>query len=167
MTVREDFSDDEWYQLRSAPWQAAMGVIEVDPSGGIAGGHEIEAVEAELAASQFEENLIGLVTRDLLDLDGPVDDDDRPSAGPTAAAAESVEAGESFPDRVIEAMTAVRAVLDAKAPDESAAFRSWLVGVAAAAAEAGREGFAGLAGPKVSDDEAGYLDRLREALGAD
>ena len=165
MTAREDFDDDEWYQLRSAPWQAAMGVIEVDPSGGVAAGHEIEAVEAVLAASQFEENLIGLVTRDLLDLDGPEENDDRPSAGPTAAAAESATAGDSFPELVLEAMAGVRALLDAKAPAESEVFRSWLVSLATAAAEAGREGFAGLAGPKVSDDEAGYLERLRAALG--
>jgi hypothetical protein len=165
VTVREDFDDDEWYQLRSAPWQAAMGVIEVDPSGGIAAGHEIEAVEAELAAGQFDEGLVGLVTRDLLDLDGPDDGTDRPSAGPTAAAAESVTAGDSFPDLVLAAMASVRTLLDAKAPGESEAFRTWLVALATAAAEAGREGFAGLAGPKVSDDEAGYLDRLRETLG--
>jgi hypothetical protein len=165
MTAREDFTDNEWYQLRSAPWQAAMGVIEVDPSGGITAGHEIEAVEAVLAASQFEENLIGLVTRDLLDQDGPVEDDDRPSAGPTAAAAESADEGVTFPDRVIEAMAGVRQLLDTKAPDESESFRSWLVSLATAAADAGREGFAGLTGPKVSDDEAGYLDRLRTTLG--
>jgi hypothetical protein len=164
MSAREDFTDDEWYQLRSAPWQAAMGVIEVDPSGGIAEGRELEAVEAELAASQFAEGLIGLVTRDLLDLDGVEDGSDRPSAGPTAAAAESVAAGDSFPDRVIEEMAVVRALVDAKAPDESEAFRTWLLGLAMAAAGAGREGFAGIIGPRVSDDEAGYLDRLKAAL---
>ena len=166
MIAREDFTDDEWYRLRSAPWQAAMGVIEVDPSGGIAEGREIEAVEAELAAVQFHEDLIGLVTRDLQDLDaGVLDEGVAPSAGPTAAAQESATAGESFPDLVIEAMTAVREVLDTKAPDQSAAFRSWLFQIATAAAEAGKEGFAGLAGPTVSDEESGYLTRLRDALG--
>ena len=116
MTAREDFSDDEWYRLRSAPWQAAMGVVEVDPSGGIAEGREMEAVEAELAAAQFDEGLIGLVTRDLLDLDAAVIDQDVPSAGPTAAVSESSSAGEEFPDQVIVEMGEVRRVLDAKAP---------------------------------------------------
>lgn len=163
MTQREDFTDDEWYRLRSAPWQAAMGVIEVDPSGGLAEGRELGAVQAELAARQFDEDLIGLVTRDLLDQD-KLADDDAPPAGATAAAAESATA-ERFPDLVVEAMAAVRDLLDAKAPGESEAFRVWLLALASAAAEAGREGFAGVAGPRVSDDEAAYLDRLRTALG--
>jgi hypothetical protein len=89
-----------------------------------------------------------------------------PSAGPTAAAQESGAAGASFPDLVIEAMAAVRQVLDAKAPGESEAFRSWLIELATAAARAGKEGFAGLTGPKVSEEESGYLARLRDALGA-
>ncbi len=166
MAEREDFTDDEWYLLRSAPWQAAMGVVEVDPSGSLTTGHEIEAMEAELAGSQFDENLIGLVTRDLLDAD-KLDENGAASAGQVAAVAEKTDAGDSFPDRVVEAMAAVRTLLDAKAPDESEAFRAWLLGLATASAEAGKEGFAGVTGPRVSDDEAGYLDRLRAALGLD
>jgi hypothetical protein len=165
MTAREDFTDDEWYRLRSAPWEAAMGVIEVDPSGGIAEGRELEAVQAELAAKQFDEGLIGLVVRDLLDLDAGVLDEEVAPAGPTAAAAESTTAGDDFPDLVVVAMTAVREILDAKAPGESEVFRTWLVKLATDAAEAGREGFAGLTGPRVSDEESGYLSRLRDALG--
>ncbi len=166
MTAREDFSDDEWFQLRSAPWEAAMGVIEVDPSGTFTAGREIGAVEAELAASQFDEGLIGLVTRDLLDMDA-VGGEDKPNAGPTAATADAL-AQEGFPEHVLEMMAALNAVLDAKVePAEGAAFRAWLVRLADAAAEAGREGLAGLTGPKVSDDEATFLDRLRAALGVD
>src|SRR5262245_53522868 len=87
MAQREDFTDDQWYRLRSAPWQAAMGVVEVDPSGSLTTGHEIEAVEAALAASQFEESLVGLVTRDLLDADKPVDDEAAATSGQVAAEA--------------------------------------------------------------------------------
>ncbi len=163
MTGREDFTDDEWFLLRSAPWQAAMGAIEVDPSGTFTSGREVEAVDAELAASQFDEGLIGLVTRELLDAD-KVTGEDMPDAGPTAAIDESA-GDEGFVDHVVEAMTTVSALLEAKAEaTEAAAFRHWLVRLATAAAEAGREGLGGITGPRVSDDEAGYLDRLRAAL---
>jgi hypothetical protein len=164
MSEREDFSDDEWHTLRAAVWQAPMGVIEIDPSGTITAGHEVEAVEAVLAAKQFDEGLIGLITRDLLDADAATPED-VPDAGPTNAAAEAATDLESFPDRVIDAMAEVRRVLDTKAPGESEAYRAWLFELATVAAQAGREGFAGLAGPKVSDDEAGYLQQLQDALG--
>lgn len=164
VTAREDFTDDQWYRLRSAPWQAAMGVIEVDASGTLTVGRELEAVEAELAAVQFDEGLRGLVTRDLLDAD-KVGGEDKPSAGATAAAAAG--AGEDdFPHLVIEAMAGVAEVLDDKVDaDEAVAFRQWLVRLAEAAAEAGKEGVAGLTGPKVSDAEYAYLVELRTALG--
>jgi hypothetical protein len=164
MVAREDFTDDEWFRLRSAPWQAAMGMIEVDPSGVFTSGRELEAVEAELGAAQFDEGLIGLVTRDVLDQDRVVGED-KPEAGPSAAASESA-GDEGFSDEVVDAMVAVTAVLDAKvAPAEAAAFRDWLITLATAAGEAGREGLGGVIGPRVSEDESTYLDRLREALG--
>lgn len=166
MTAREDFTDDEWFELRSAPWRAAMGVIEVDPSGTLTTGRELEAVNAVLAAAQFDEGLIGLVTRDLLDLDPPEDgDDDRPPAG-AVAADEERKTDESFSDRVLDAMADLRAILDDKlTPAEAEAFRRWVLSAAEAAAEAGREGLAGLTGPTVSDEESDYLTRLRAALG--
>jgi hypothetical protein len=165
MAERDDFTDDEWFELHAAPWRTAMGVIEVDPSGALTTGSEVEAVEAKLAGSQFDEGLVGLVTRDVLDLD-QVGGEDKPSAGPTAAVAEAADEEGDFADRVIAAMGALNAILDAKVDaDEAAAFRRWLVEVAEAAAEAGREGLAGLTGPRVSDSESGYLDRLRTALG--
>jgi hypothetical protein len=164
MATREDFTDDEWFRLRSAPWQAAMGMIEVDPSGVFTSGRELEAVEAELAAAQFDQGLIGLVTRDLLDQDRVVGQD-KPEAGPAAAASESA-GDEGFADEVIDALTAVSAVLDAKvAAAEAAAFREWLITLATTAGEAGKEGLGGVIGPRVSEDESAYLDRLRRALG--
>jgi hypothetical protein len=164
MPERTDFTDDEWFQLRSAPWRAAMGVIEADPSGTFTTGREVEAVEAELAAAQFDEGLVGLVTRDLLDQD-KVTGEEKPSAAPAATTSEAA-GEEGFADLVIDEMASLGEVLDRKvAPADAAAFRQWLVDLAVAAAEAGREGLAGLTGPKVSDTEADYLQRLRAALG--
>src|SRR5205085_3990107 len=106
------------------------------------------------------EDLVGLVTRDLLDQD-KVTGEDIPPAAPTAATSEAA-GDEQFADVVLEEMEALNGVLDAKLdPAEAAAFRQWLVGLAVAAAEAGREGLAGLTGPRVSDTEASYLDKLR------
>ena len=48
MTSRADFSDEEWFRVRAAPWQAAMGLIEAAPTGTFATGRELRAVEEEL-----------------------------------------------------------------------------------------------------------------------
>jgi hypothetical protein len=165
MAERGDFTDDEWFELRSAPWRVAMGVIEVDPSGGLSAGRELGAVDAALAAKQFDEGLIGLVVRDLLDHDKALDDD-LPSSGQTAATAEAGQGDDgAFPDRVIEVVPKLDPILAKAADGEAKDFRLWLLEVATAAAEAGREGLGGLAGPKVSDEESAYLDRLKGALG--
>jgi hypothetical protein len=52
------------------------------------------------------------------------------------------------------------------ARDESAAFKEWLVGLAEATAEAGKEGgFLGVGAVRVSDKERDALVRLRSELG--
>ena len=163
MTGREDFSEDEWFRLRAALWQAPMGVVEVDASGTLTGGKEIEAFEAVMAGHQFREDLVGEVTRAALD--GERITDDGRETPPPKATPEPTDTEGSLPDRVLEAMVAVRELLDAKAPAESEEFRLYLLELATAAAEAGREGLAGLTGPRISDDEADFLDRLRTALG--
>ncbi len=164
MAERSDFDDDQWFELRSAPWRVAMGVVEVDPSGGLTAGRELEAVEAALAGAQFDEGLVGLVVRDLLDQDA-VTDEDVPSAGHSAAVAESA-GEEEFSEHVLGQLVALNPILDGRVdPAEATAFRQWLLDLATAAAEAAREGLAGLTGPKVSDAEAAYLDRLRAVLG--
>ncbi len=159
MISRADFSDEQWYRLRSAPYEVAMAVVEVDSSGALATGRELQAVEDELERVRLdpEENgLMRLVAHSLRD-DGAADTgvapDDLPDAGP-------------LPERVLTVMAGLPAVLAATVePGTSAAFRSWLARIGAIAASGAREGFAGVAGPKVSDAEQAWLDRLDEALG--
>ncbi len=59
------------------------------------------------------------------------------------------------------------AVLDAKStPEEKAGFCTWLMTVANATAEAGREGgFLGIGAVRVSDQEKAALEALKQAFG--
>ena len=60
----------------------------------------------------------------------------------------------------------VSKILDAKAPADAAAFKTWLRSIGQNVAEAASEGsFLGLGGVRVSDAEKATLDDIAEALG--
>jgi len=160
MIARRDFSDEQWYRLRSAPFQVAEAVMEIDPSRTLAAARELKAIEAELERVRYdpeENSLIRLVANSLKD-DAAADTGTPPADLP--------EDG-SLPERVLVALQELPAVLAATVePDTGAAFRAWLVQLATITAAASKEGFAGIAGERISEAEQAWLDRLAEVLGA-
>ncbi|MFN8621853.1 MAG: hypothetical protein U0869_14065 [Chloroflexota bacterium] len=93
---------------------------------------------------------------------------------------EGVREGRTFPDylklvaepdahdRSIAALRAAAAIVDAKVDaDEALGFKRWLLGIATATAEAGKEdqGFLGRGGVYVNDKERAALDEISAALG--
>ena len=68
---------------------------------------------------------------------------------------------------ILEELRAVDAIVAEKAtPEETQAFRGWLVMAAHAAADAAKEGgFMGFGAVQVSEGEQAMLDQLRRALG--
>jgi len=161
MIARHDFTDEQWYRLRSAPFEVAEAVIESDPSGTLATGRELKAFEAELERVRYdpdENGLIRIIANSLKD----------DAAADTGVPPADLPEDGSLPDRVITVLPDLRSALDATVePDTSAAFRAWLLQIATITASAAKEGFAGLTGPAISDAEQAYLDRLREALGVE
>ncbi len=159
--ARQDFTDEQWYRLRSAPFQVAEAVIEADPSGSLATGRELKAFEAELERVRYdpdENGLMRIIANSLKD----------DAAADTGVAPADLPEDGSLPDRVITVLGDLRGVLDATVePDANAAFRAWLLQIATLTASAAKEGFAGVAGPAVSDAEQAFLDRLQGALGLD
>ena len=159
MIARRDFTDEQWYRLRAAPFEVTEAVIEADPSGTLATGRELKAVEGELERVRYdpeENSLVRLVANSLKD-DAATD--------PGVAPADLPEDG-PLPERVLAVMADLPTVLDATVDaDTNAAFRAWIVQIAEIAAGAANEGFAGVAGPAVSEPEQDFLDRLRQTLG--
>lgn len=161
MIARQDFTDEQWYRLRSAPFQVTEAVIEADPSGTLATGRELKAFESELERVRYdpdENGLMRLIANSLRD----------DAAADTGVAPTDLPEDGSLADRVIAVLADLRVVLDATVePDTSAAFRAWLLQIGTVTASAAKEGFAGVAGPTISEPEQAFLDRLREALGLD
>jgi hypothetical protein len=161
MIARTDFTDEQWFRLRSAPFQVATAIVEADLSGTLATGRELRAVEEELQRVRYDatENSLVRLVANALNEDLEPDPGEPPADLPTEG---------SLPDRVVAAMAGLRATLEATVePSTDEAFRRWLLQIATIAATASKEGFAGITGPTVSDEEQAYLDRLSEALGVD
>ena len=68
--------------------------------------------------------------------------------------------------RSLASLREVSAIVDAKAPDEAAAFKTWLREISQKVAEAAVEGsFLGFGGVRVSDAETATLRDISKALG--
>jgi hypothetical protein len=69
--------------------------------------------------------------------------------------------------KAVEALRQVATLLDAKAPQDAAAVKQWLMGISQSAAEASKEGgFLGFGGVQVSDAEKATLAEIASALKA-
>jgi hypothetical protein len=68
-------------------------------------------------------------------------------------------------ETAVESLTSVSALLDQKAPQDAAAFKTWLIGVSKSVAAASAEGgFLGFGGVDVSDAEKATLAEIASAL---
>jgi hypothetical protein len=159
MAGKTDFTEEEWDRLKRAPFIAGLAISLADPGG------PIEAVK-ETAAT-------------LKSVTSAEDGSRGPFVGAIAgeAVAEARERKNPFHDfkpkgalagqEILEELTAVNAIVTAKASQEEAdAYRQWLKDAAQEAANAAKEGgFFGFHAVRVSEGEQRMLDKLAEALG--
>ena len=153
MTSRQDFTDQEWTRIRRAPLVAGVAISLADPGGPIEVAKESVATLRSATLPPSREELLVSVALDVQALaqqrKNPLGDF-RPRSG----------------QQVLEELRGVNELVTAKAtPQETEAFRSWLVAVAQAAADAAKEGgFLGFGAEQVSAGEQQMLDQLRAAL---
>jgi hypothetical protein len=162
MSLYGGFNDDEQRLLRASLEAAAVAVSSASP------GRPEEAASEGFAAASFvlerradyvEDRLISSVIADL---------------------EARLHAEQHFPDFVKVASTpgayewamktlhAVAELLEARVPaDEAAAYKAWLMRLATAVAQAGKEdqGFLGRGGVSVNDTERAALQAIAQALG--
>jgi hypothetical protein len=162
MADKSSFTADEWKRLIEAPMLAGIAVTAADPSGlwgmlkeGMAASGALAKVKADTAAdplikaiaAEYETAEGRTIARDGLKA--------RLGGGKPAEAT----------SRAVAALGEVAAVLDAKAPQNAAAVRSWLAAISRAVAEASKEGgVLGFGGVQVSDAEKATLAQVASAL---
>jgi hypothetical protein len=164
MTDKSTFTKDEWALLLESPMIAGMAITAADPSGlwgllkeSFAGGGAL----TQAITSSTTNTLVKAVVSDFSNSEG------RSAArdGLQAKFANSQPA--DVKTKSIESLRQVSALLDTKAPADSAAFKSWLRQISQSTAEAATEGggLFGIGGVKVSDAEKATLTEISGALG--
>jgi hypothetical protein len=158
MTSKESFTDDEWERVVRAPLVAGMAIMIADPGGPIEISKEMMATLRAATVPPSQEELLAAVA---LDIQAKMNQKENPAGKfkPTGAATAGTE--------ILDELRAVDTIVAAKAtPEETQAFRGWLVIAAQAAADAAKEGgFMGFGAVQVSEGEQGMMDQLRSALG--
>jgi len=162
MAVKTNFSPDEWKTVLEAPVLAGFAITAADPSGLFVTLKEGWANAKELAAAKTSasDELIKSVADDLFTSEGRTG-----AQGALAALLKGVKR-EELKNRALDELKRVAALVDAKAPADTAAFKQWLSHIAQLVAEAGSEGgFLGFGGVQVSENEKATLAELHGALG--
>jgi hypothetical protein len=158
MTSKASFTEDEWDRVLRAPMVAGMAITIADPGGPIEISKEMMATLRAATVPPSQEELLAAVA---LDIQAMVQQKQNPARNfkPTSAATAGTE--------ILDELRAVDAIVAEKAtPEETQAFRGWLVMAAQAAADAAKEGgFMGFGAVQVSEGEQAMLDQLRSTLG--
>jgi hypothetical protein len=163
MAGKANFTPEEWARVAGSPMIAGMAITAADPSGvwgllkeAMVGGTSLlqakQSADANPLAKAVAEDITTPETR-------------------TAASEgmqnrfKGAQPGE-LKGRAIDELRAVASLVDAKAPEDAAGFKSWLQSVALKTAEASKEGgFLGIGGVAISDAEKATLDEISAALG--
>jgi hypothetical protein len=154
MTSKADYTQDEWKRLRRAPLVGGMAISIADPGGPIELAKETMASMRAAVTPPRQEELLMAVAQDLMAV---LQQKENPMTG------FKVENAALAGQQILDELREVDRIVKAKAtPDESEAFREWLLTVAQAAADAAKEGgFLGFGAAQVSKGEHAMLEQLR------
>lgn len=161
MSVKDNFTPDEWFKVMTGPGRAGAAIVAASPSGitGI-------VAEAQAIAGAIREQVSGQGRTPLLeamaaDLMGTPPD---PRGLPQGERARNMD--EARAQSLEGVRQAVWLVSSKASPEDADAYRRLLWSVAERTAQAAKEGgFLGIGGEQVSEKERAALEELRGVLG--
>lgn len=161
MADKSDFTPDEWNKVLESIVAAGLAVSAVDRSGWWGTLKEAAASIPALPAVKRDPNSNELIKAAVADFERS-DDGSVLTMRERFSRAEPTECVE----RSLACLREVSAIVDAKAPDDAAAFKTWLRAISQTVAEAAVEGsFLGIGGVRVSEAEDATLRDISKALG--
>jgi hypothetical protein len=162
MTNKSNFTPDEWKVLLESVMAAGIAITAAEPSGLWGLLKESFAGGAELAKAKTNPGTNALIKA--------VVDDFNTTEGSAARDALKNKFKGSKPseikDKCIETLRQAAAILDSKAPGDSAAYKGWLQQISQHVAEAAKEGGFLVGGVHVSEAEKATLTEISSALKA-
>lgn len=163
MANKQSFTSEEWTKLLESPMVAGMAVSVAEPSGLWGTLKEVFASGSALAAAKTDASaneLIKAVVADFETSEGRSDIQE--ALRMRFAGAKPAEVVQ----RSLFSLEEVSRLLEAKAPNDAAAFKAWLQGIGQKVAEASKEGgFLGFGGVQVTDAEKATLADINKTLG--
>jgi hypothetical protein len=162
MTDKQSFTPEEWTKILMSPTIAGMAITAADPSGLWGMLKESFASGAALVAAKTDPGANPLVKAIVADFETA---DGRSEIKEALRARFAGAKPDDLVPRALASLTEVAEILDAKAPDDAAAFKAWLEEISLKVAEASKEGgFLGFGGVKVSDAEKATLTDIQKTL---
>ena len=171
MSVRDEFTEEEWFLLGSVPAMIAAAMSSAAPSGVIGTIKELTAGMRTLARGREEHAdspLIGALLEKAENWDAAKEKaNDYRERSRARLEAAGVTTREELHRQVERDCRAAAALVDERASAaDASAYKSWSVAIARDVAEAAKEGgFLGFGGERVSDEERAMLARIEQALG--
>jgi hypothetical protein len=164
MANKQNFTPEEWTKVLQSTMLVGIAVSAADPSGLWGALKEAARGSSALIAAKSNAASNELIKAVASDFETPQARSDVQKAlkdcFADAQPADCVQ-------RSLANLRDVSKILDAKAPADAAAFKTWLRSIGQNVAEAASEGsFLGFGGVRVSEAEKATLDDIAEALGA-
>ncbi len=162
MADKATFTPDEWRTVMESVMATGMAVSAAEPSGlwgMLKEGFASASAMNEANQDQHANPLIRAVVADFATSEGrkAVQDDLRDRLKGAKSS--------DIKDRSITLLREASSIVDAKAPEDSAAFKAWLQQIGQRVADAANEGgFLGFGGVQVTDAEKATLDDISKAL---
>ncbi len=172
MSIRDDFSEDEWFLLSSTPAMIGAAMSSAAPSGVIGTVKEMTAgmrgtvqglndyPDSELITTLLEKAQNWDEAKDKMQ-------DYREKAKARLDGA-SIKSREELQEHVLKDCAAAAKLVDEKcSADDARIYKEWSVKIANKVAEAAKEGgILGFGGERVSAEESALIGKIEAALGA-
>jgi len=160
MPVRENFNTQEWTAVRNAPHLVILATAQAGSSGVFGTvGEMMTAGKAVFEATTHENELIRLIaaSAEVKESQTAIRADIESANPPDVKAWIHQEALAKVKQSLV--------ILNMRAPEERAAYATWLRSLAQRVAESSKEGgFLGFGGERVSEGERAFLAELDQAL---
>jgi hypothetical protein len=162
MADKSNFSPDEWKVLLESMTMAGIAVTAAEPSGLWGLLQESLAAGSTIAQAKMDPKSNPLIKSLVVEFDTA---EGRKAARDDLKAKLAGSKPAEVKSKCIETLRQAAALVDAKAPEDAAAFKGWLRQISQHVAEAAKEGgFLGIGGVRVSEAEKATLAEISSAL---